>query len=361
MNAKTGHTLLKSRKTFGRRTKLLSLSEQRVDLGGTAPSQVFGSCSSTIENRAALLALVFVAYLACQPSSLAQNNRNAYPPDIPGARTEVYKTVGDVKLNIHIFEPKGLKSGDQRPAVVFYFGGGWRSGNPKQFEHQSKYLASRGLVAFSADYRVLSRHQTPAVKCVADGKSAIRWIRQNAHRLGIDPSRIVAGGGSAGGHVAAAAGVIPGLEEIGEDFSVSSKPNAMVLFNPALVLASVPGIRQIMPDRLAELEKRMGVKPDQLSPYHHIVTGLPPTLIFHGNADTTVPFETADVFAKAMQKANNRCELAAFEGQAHGFFNFGRGKNEAFRETVNGMDEFLQSLGYLKGGESVDEYLDALK
>lgn len=327
----------------------------------TASSKVLRTSASTFGKHSSLLTLAVAVYLACQSSSLAQNNRNDHPPEIPGTRTEVYKTIGDVKLNIYIFEPEGLKPGDQRPAAVFYFGGGWRNGTPKQFEHQSKYLASRGFVAFSADYRVLSRHQTPAVKCVMDGKSAIRWIRQNAHRLGIDPNRIVAGGGSAGGHVAASTGVIPGLEEIGEDFSVSSKPNAMVLFNPALVLASVPGIRQVSQDRIAALEERMGVKPDQLSPYHHIVTGLPPTLIFHGKADTTVPFETADVFTKAMQEASNRCELASFEGQAHGFFNFGRGNNKAFRETMKQTDKFLQSLGYLKGSESVDKYLTSVE
>ena len=84
----------------------------------------------------------------------------------------------------------------------------------------------------TADYRVSSRHGTQVVHCVADGKSAVRWIRANAKRLGVDAERIAAGGGSAGGHVAACTGVISGLDAPDEDTSLSSVPNAMALFNP---------------------------------------------------------------------------------------------------------------------------------
>ena len=92
-----------------------------------------------------------------------------------------------------------------------------------------------------ADYRVRSRHNTLAVTCVEDGKSAVRWIRKNAERLGIDPNRIAAGGGSAGGHVAACAGVVPGLDAANESVEISSVPNALALFNPAMMLAPIEG------------------------------------------------------------------------------------------------------------------------
>ena len=102
-----------------------------------------------------------------------------YPPVFEGARTEVYKTVGDVKLSLSIFEPAtGPKTG--RPAIVFFFGGGWTNGSPAQFEQQCRHLASRGMVAITADYRVASRHQVKPVACVADAKSALRWVRANA-------------------------------------------------------------------------------------------------------------------------------------------------------------------------------------
>ena len=88
------------------------------------------------------------------------------------------------------------------------------------------------MVAMAAEYRVKSRHNTTPFECVMDGKSALRWIRKNAAKLGVDPERIGAGGGSAGGHVAAAVATVPGLNEEGEDLSISCLPDTLVLFNP---------------------------------------------------------------------------------------------------------------------------------
>ena len=120
---------------------------------------------------------------------LAQEKKGPYESnfELPGSRAEVYKTIGDVKLKIYIYEPKGHKAGVKRPAIVFFFGGGWRGGTPKQFLEHCRYLASKGMVAMTADYRVSSRQGTKPFHCVRDGKSAVRWVRQNARRLGIDP------------------------------------------------------------------------------------------------------------------------------------------------------------------------------
>jgi len=306
--------------------------------------------------RTMLTAVLLVAGVAASAAGQAARPGRpgrAYPPDLPGAKTEVYKTAGDVKLNVYLFTPRGHRPSDKRPAVIFFFGGGWRGGSPGQFAKQCEYLASRGMVAMAADYRVLSRHGTKAATCVADAKSAVRWIRANAARLGVDPDRIAAGGGSAGGHIAACTGTIEGLEEPGEETAVSSVPDAMVLFNPAVVLAPVEGRPPLDPKRLAGLEERLGAKPTAISPYHHVKKGAPPTIIFHGKADTTVPFRTAELFAEAMTKAGNRCKLIGYEGQPHGFFNYGRGDNKAFVQTARAMDEFFIELGYLEGKPTI--------
>ena len=288
------------------------------------------------------------AVFCCVSFASAQEaKKNAgYPPSFPEAKAEVYKTVGDVKLNLYIFTPAGHKATVKRPAIVFFFGGGWTNGNPRQFEQQCKHLASRGMVAITADYRVASRHQVKAVSCVADAKSAIRYVRKEAARLGIDPDKIAAGGGSAGGHIAACTGTIPDFDEMGEDTSISSVPNAMFLFNPALVLAPVEGLN-LDQGRVASLSDRMGVDPQKLSPYHHIRKGAPPTLILHGKADSTVPYATAEAFAKAMTAAGNQCELIGYEGQPHGFFNYGRGDGSHYEKTLAAMDGFLEKLGFL--------------
>jgi acetyl esterase/lipase len=270
---------------------------------------------------------------------------DAYPPTFEGARAEVYKEVGDVKLALYIFEPaSGPKT--SRPAIVFFFGGGWTNGNPRQFEQHCRHLAARGMVAITADYRVASRHGVKPVTCVADAKSAIRWVRQHASRLGIDPNRVAAGGGSAGGHLAAAAATLSGFDEPGEDRSLSAIPNALVLFNPALVMAPMAGVALEGFGARVSAE-RMGTNPINLSPAHHVKNGAPPAIIFHGRADTTVPYATAEAFARVMQQAGSRCELVGFDDQTHGFFNYGRDDNRNYRATLAATDAFLVSLGYL--------------
>lgn len=285
-----------------------------------------------------------------KPPKRSDFNRS-YPPKLPGATVMVYKTIGDVKLNAYVYKPKGHKPTDKRPAIVFFFGGGWNSGSPGQFEQQCKYLASRGMVAITADYRVRSRHKTTADKCVQDAKSAVRWVRANAEKLGVDPNRIASGGGSAGGHIAACTGVIDGFDEPGEDTKVSSKPNAMVLFNPALALAPIthdPDFEK----RSAAMQKRLGVQPIKLSPAHHVAKGTPPTIIFFGTNDRLLL--GAQVFTKKAKAVGNRCELLTWKGMPHGFFNFGRNGNKPFKETVIAMDKFLASLGWIKGAPTLD-------
>lgn len=267
-----------------------------------------------------------------------------YPPRFEGARAEVYKQVGDVALSLHIFEPASGPN-TNRPAIVFFFGGGWTNGSPAQFEPHCRHLSARGLVAIVADYRVSSRHQVKPTACVADAKSAIRWLRQNAARLGLDPQRIAAGGGSAGGHLAASTATLPDFDEPGENLEISSKPDALVLFNPALVLTPMKGL-ELRHFFTSHGAKRLGTDPKRLSPAHHVKPGTPPAIIFHGEADTTVPYSTAEVFTRVMKAAGNRCELVGYPDQPHGFFNRGFA-NGRYEETLAAADAFLVSLGWL--------------
>ncbi|NDV62863.1 alpha/beta hydrolase [Puniceicoccales bacterium CK1056] len=277
----------------------------------------------------------------------------AYPPEIPDTTVETYKTVDGIDLRAWIMTPQNHRTEKPVPVIVFFFGGGWVSGTPRQFEQQSKYLAARGMVAIMVDYRVKSRHGVIAKECVTDAKSAIRWVRKNAARLGVDPDRIMAAGGSAGGHLAAACATLPLYDDPDEDADVSSKPNALVLFNPVLVLAPIPEMPEFPAERIARLERRFGGNPESFSPYHNLDSPSPPTLVFHGTADKTVPYSTVVAFHEKMTSLGNRCELVAYKGAGHGFFNYGKRNNSFFIDTVNKMDAFLVSLGYLEG---VPEY-----
>ena len=260
---------------------------------------------------------------------------------LDGAKVHQYKQVGDTKLFLHAFNPKGHKASDRRPAIVFFFGGGWNGGTPKQFEPHSAYLASRGMVAITAEYRVKSRNKTTPFECVKDGKSAIRWVRENADKLGVDAKRVAAGGGSAGGHVAAATGNCPGLEEKGEDMKISSKPNALVLFNPVYDNSS-KGWGHI----------RVKSRWKEISPMHNIAKGSPPTIVFLGTKDKLIPVSTAEEYHKCMKDIGSRSELHLYKDATHGFFNKGK-KGDHYPDTIAKMDKFLVSLGWLKGESTI--------
>ena len=224
-------------------------------------------------------------------------------------------------------------------AIVFFFGGGWNGGTPTQFTDQSQYLVSRGMVCIVADYRVKSRHKTSPFECVQDGKSAVRWIRSHAAQHGIDPDRLAAGGGSAGGHVAAATATVPGLNEKGEDLSVSCRPNALVLFNPVYD----NGPQGYGFDRVGK-EKRYR----EISPIDNIRKGTPPAIVFLGDKDNLIPVATAQRYQKLMQNVGSKSVLHIYPGQGHGFFNIRKGGQKIFDQTMVQTDAFLTDLGYLE-------------
>lgn len=273
------------------------------------------------------------------------------PTVVEPTKKVTYKTIGDTDLKLHVFEPADHKTTDPSTAVVFFFGGGWNGGTPKQFYEQSRFLADKGVVCFSADYRVKSRHKVTPVECVADAKSAIRWVRQHAKELGINPNQIVAAGGSAGGHIAACTGVLQGQDEANEDSSISSVPNAMILLNPVLDTSPETGFR---PKRFPKGKETV------FSPNHNIRKGIVPTLLFHGTADKTVPFEQASQFAKQMKEAGNRCELHSFKGKGHGSFNgkLFRPKTKdlkPYEKTLQESVKFLTSLNFLQAANNEKE------
>jgi acetyl esterase/lipase len=250
-------------------------------------------------------------------------------------REIVYKEVDGKKLFIEIHSPATMRLSKVRyPAMVFFFGGGWNGGNRQHFINHAKYFAQRGIVCFLVDYRTKSNSQTTPFESVRDAKSAIRFIRKNAENFNIDPTKIIASGGSAGGHLAAATALIKDYNETTDDLSISSVPNALVLYNP--VIDNGPG---------GYGYERIGDDYPQFSPLHNIQAGAPPTILFLGTQDALIPTETAKYYTTIMEKVGSRCDLKLYGGQAHGFFNY---QNlEYYKQTILETDKFLQSLGYL--------------
>ncbi len=253
----------------------------------------------------------------------------------------LYKQIGDTKLYMEIYNSESMDSAKKYPVIVFYFGGGWSSGSTSQFEPHAKYFTQRGMVCVLVDYRVKDRQQTTPFESLKDAKSSIRFLRENANKFHIDTSKIVAAGGSAGGHLAAATALINDYNEISDNKSTSCIPNALVLYNP--VIDNGPG---------GYGYNKIGEAYKNFSPLHNIREGMPPAIIFLGTNDQIIPVETAKYFQKAMEKVKSQCVLKLYEGQGHGFFNY---KNlENYKKTVFETDAFLQSIGYLKESPVVE-------
>jgi acetyl esterase/lipase len=168
---------------------------------------------------------------------------------------------------------------------------------------------------------------------VADGKTAIRWVRQHAAELGVDPQRIVAAGASAGGQVAAAAGIVSGMEEAGEDFSVSSKPDALLLWYVVVDNG---------PDGYGPPEMKARFK--EISPLHNLTSNAPPTLFLLGTKDKLIPVATAEEFKRSVEQGGKRCELKLFPGAGHPIYEWRKGASPLRAEALAAADEFLARI-----------------
>ena len=271
--------------------------------------------------------------------------RNSKKPAKPKGfdASHVYKKVGERELNLFVYLPQKRKPNSQSPAIVFFHGGGWRAGTPAAFERQCQYFRNRGMVAITVEYRLITQHPIKIDACVEDAISAMRWVRKNASKLDINPNRIASSGGSAGGHLAACVGLVGSTErQKTDDSQIDYRPNAMVLFNPAMALA---------PDRRmdpAMLKQATTVAKNQtrgdakmVSPLANSRSKHVPCIMFFGTNDRLLT--PAKWFYEDSVAAGNQCELKTYPDQGHGFFNRGA----AFEDTLKEADQFLVKLGWL--------------
>ena len=268
----------------------------------------------------------------------AQGRKRASVAVPEGVRNEefVYKKIPQGDLKIEVSFPKGWKAADKRPGIVFFFGGGWTGGTTEQFTPQAYYLASRGMVAARADYRVKSRHNVTPDKCVEDARSAMRWVRANAAKLGLDPDRLCAAGGSAGGHLAICTFVADGVDDANDDKAVSPKPNLLVLYNPVLDFSG-------MADRAGDAKAAL-----RISPNHRLTKDVPPAIMYYGADDKFL--EHAKAYLGKAKELGLKAEVHVAPGMGHGFFN----RPPWQPRTTHLTDRFLTKHGYLTGEPTVE-------
>lgn len=247
-----------------------------------------------------------------------------------------YKIIGKDTLSMIVVKPAGWENRTDIPAMVFFFGGGWNSGTYGQFFPQAKVLAKKGMVVFLPDYRVRSRQGTTPFESLSDAKSAMRFVRGHSEMLHIDESRIAAGGGSAGGHLAAACACISKYDNYGDNLNISPKPDLLVLFNPVI-------------DNSPDGYGYDRVKDDYIyfSPMHNITEKFPDTIIMSGDKDKIVSVHTLESFRDKVSASGADCELHIFKNASHGFFNKTEKTEEFYNETVELMVNFMTRKNYI--------------
>lgn len=253
--------------------------------------------------------------------------------DAPAGKPYIYKHSAGKPRQMEIYFPPGHDPARAKvPGVILFHGGSWSGGNLNQFRVACAYFASRGLVCATAEYQKLGAAdakklpagETKKRVCVIDAKSAIRWFKQHAGELGIDPQRIIAGGGSAGGHISALATMNPGLNDPADPKAFDTSIVAYLWFNPAFDTGDT--------------------KDPEIDILRHLKADLPPAIVFFGDQDPWKKgWDTAH--AKWEKLGTQTIDLQIAPGQSHSFFN----KDPWRTVTLIAADRFLVKQGLLTG------------
>lgn len=274
---------------------------------------------------------ILTAILLCAlyGGSFAAGNSEEAAPGKP----YIYKISAGEERKLEVYFPPDHDPATAKvPGMILFHGGGWSGGTLNQFRAACAYFASRGLVCATAEYQMLGKEakaKLPAGEsikrvCVTDAKSAIRWFKQNADELGIDPGRVITGGGSAGGHISALATMNPGLDDPADPEGIDTSVVAYLWFNPAFA----PGDKD----------------DHEIDILTHLKADLPPAIVFFGENDRWKP-GWDKVHAKWKSLGTATIHLRIAPGEDHGFFNGATWRTV----TLVAADEFLVKHGLLTG------------
>jgi pectinesterase len=256
--------------------------------------------------------------------------RRAVPDSVKVVRNIVYARYGEREVRLDLYLPK-QPAAEKIPCIVVIHGGGWRSGDKTRFAAQAADLADKGFAAACIGYRLLPEVSFPAP--VVDCKAAVRWVRANAGKHGIDPGRIGATGGSAGGHLTAMLATSHKARELegeGGNAGVSSRIQAAVAMATPADLTRNAG-RQNLDPAVARL----------VSPVTHVDKDSAPMLLLHSDADATVPYQQSELLLAKLKEAGVKAELVKIPGAPHAFWNGETWFEDTMERTVKFFREQL--------------------
>ncbi len=303
--------------------------------------------------------LVPALLLAWTAGGFAQQPTGNPQPTVPeGVRVEKdipYAGTKNPRQTLDLLLPKTPNGGKPLPVIVNIHGGAFRSGDKSMGVREVADLVESGdYAAASINYRLSGEATWPAQ--IHDVKAAIRWIRANAAKYGLDPDRIGVIGASAGGHLAAMLGTGGGVADlegdVGPHRGVSGRVRCVVdQFGPSdlLTMSDYPGrIDHNAPDSPESLLIGGAIqahkdKARAASPITYVTAEDPPFLIFHGSEDPLVPFNQSERLAQALKAAGVSCTFVKVTGAGHGGFR----SPEVGRRIRQFLDKHLrdQSVG----------------
>jgi len=238
---------------------------------------------------------------------------------------EIYKTVDNFKLEMHLFLPDKNVFKGIRPTIVQFHGGSWSSGNPFWYFSTAKEYAKNGWVVAVVDYRIKAKQGTYPFEAVKDAKSAIRWLREHAKKYTINPNKIIATGNSAGGHLALATTLVENWNEKTDNLKTSAKPNFLIVNSGAYDLTgkNTKWIREHIDykDRAKEI-----------SPNHLTKKTNTKMLLIHGEKDMNCPYANANVFYTKMKSLGNDIQFYTVKDAEH-YIWFGKYSLEVSKVT----------------------------
>lgn len=251
------------------------------------------------------------------------------PAQTPGVKEELdvpYGEAGGQKLLVDIFRPE--TNGQRVAAIVFVHGGGWSGGDKKDFRELARGMARQGYASFCVGYRLVKPDGNRYPAQLDDVQRAVRWIRGHAAKYNVDPNRIGAMGGSAGGHLAALLGTTDTRDNSDPALAkYSSRVTCVVdIFGPADLTADFStnqvgqlNVQTLINNLLGKPPKDAPKEFRDASPIFRIDAHTVPFLIFHGSIDPLVPVDQSRRFDAALRKAGIESKLIIFEGEGHGF------------------------------------------
>ena len=260
----------------------------------------------------------------------------------PG-RKFVYKISHGQPQELEVYFPKDHDPAKARvPGLILFHGGSWVGGDLAQFRYACDYFARRGLVAATANYYMHPKDEKTAMGangqfkrvCVTDAASAIRWFKQHAEELGVDPQRIVTGGGSAGGHICMLATLNRRLDDPEDPKDIDTSVLGYLLFNPAFTAKGRD-------------------HDDEVDVFAHMKPGIAPSVFFFGEQDNWK--SASDLLVPELRNNGASANLFLADGVGHSFWMQPAWYDRCLIES----DHFLASLGLLHGEPLLKESVDA--